>query len=508
MNTESQAIVRKVVIVGGGTAGWMTAAAMGKIFGKTDMDIQLVESDQIGTIGVGEATIPQINLFNRLLELDEDEFVKSTQATFKLGIEFVDWTRIGDSYIHPFGSYGADMEGVPFHHFWLHQHQAGYPHDLSEFCLQSVAAKRNKFQRPIKDARNSPLGHITYAFQFDAILYAQFLRKFAENRGAKRIEGRIVNTALNSETGFVEAVELENGEKVEGDLFIDCSGFRGLLIEQALKTGYDDWSEWLPCNRAVAVPCEREGPATPYTRATARQAGWQWRIPLQHRTGNGHVYCSDYISDDEATSILLNNLEGPALRDPFQLRFTTGMRKKTWNKNVVALGLSGGFMEPLESTSIHLIQTGIARLMTFFPSRSFEQADIDEYNRLTRIEYEYIRDFLVLHYRQTERNDSDFWRHCQNLPVSDHLKRKMSLYEASGRIYREKDELFTDTSWLAVMHGQGLKPRGHHPVVTGLGHQAVFERVESVRSIMNASADHMPDHMDFIRENCAAKEMT
>ena len=504
MKPEAQAIVRKVVIVGGGTAGWMAAAAISKIFGGSGMEIVLVESEQIGTIGVGEATIPQIQLFNRLLELDENEFVRSTNATFKLGIEFVNWTRLGHSYIHPFGFYGADMDGVAFHHFWLNQHQAGYPHDISDFCLQAVAAREGRFQRPLENVRNSPLGLIAYAFQFDAGLYAEYLRRFSESRGAKRTEGRIIDSVLGAENGYVEAVILEDGRKIEGDLFIDCSGFRGLLIEQALHTGYEDWSKWLPCNRAIAVPCERNAPPEPYTRATAHGAGWQWRIPLQHRTGNGHVYCSDFISDDEAEQILLNNLEGPRLRDPFRLKFTTGRRRKAWNRNVVALGLSGGFMEPLESTSIHLIQMGIARLMTFFPTAGFELADIDEYNRLTRTEFEYVRDFLVLHYRQTEREDTPFWRHCRNLPMSDHLKRKISLYEANGRIIREKDELFTESSWLAVMHGQGLVPRGHHPLVTGLGHDEVHERLESVRGVIRASADTMPAHADFIRDNCAA----
>ena len=504
MNKESQSVVKKVVIVGGGTAGWMAAAALSKLFKSAEMKIQLVESTQIGTIGVGEATIPQINLFNRLLELDENEFVKSTSATFKLGIEFVNWTRMGDSYIHPFGSYGIDMDGVAFHHFWLNQHQAGYPHELSNFCLQSLAASQGKFQRPIKEATNSPLGHIAYAFQFDAGKYAHFLHKFAIARGVERVESLITNTRLNPESGFVEAVELENGRSIEGDLFIDCSGFNGLLIEKALNTGFEDWGEWLPCNRAIAVPCEREAPPTPYTRATAHDAGWQWRIPLQHRTGNGHVYCSEYISDDEATSVLMNNLDGPALRDPLYLKYTTGVRKQGWNKNVIALGLASGFLEPLESTSIHLIQTGIARMMTFFPTAGFEQADIDEYNRLTRIEFEYVRDFLVLHYRQNERDDAPFWRFCQNLPMSDHLQRKIALYTANGRIIREKDELFTEASWLAVMHGQGLVPRGHHPVVTALGQQEVYSRMENIRSIMNASADSMPRHEDFIRDNCAA----
>lgn len=501
---ETQSIIKKVVIVGGGTAGWMAAATFSKLLGPSGLEVELVESEQIGIVGVGEATIPQINLFNRLLGLDEDEFLRATYGTFKLGIEFVNWTRLGHSYFHPFGTYGMDMDGVPFHHFWLNQNQAGYAHDLSNFCLQAHAGKQDKFQRPAKGVQNSPLGHIAYAFQFDAALYAKFLRGFSEKRGAKRTEGRIVKTQRDPESGFIRSVVLESGQVIEGDLFIDCSGFRGLLIEQVLNTGYEDWREWLPCDRAIAVPCKREGPPPPYTRATAHSAGWQWRIPLQHRTGNGHVYCSEYMSDDEAESILMNNLEGETLNEPYRLQYITGRRKKAWNKNVVTLGLAGGFLEPLESTSIHLIQTGIARLMTLFPTASFEQADIDEYNRLTRREFEYVRDFLVLHYRQTERDDSAFWRHCQNLPMTEHLQRKIALYEANGRIYREKDELFTETSWLAVMHGQGLVPRGHHPVVTGLGQKEVFERMEGMRSIMNASADHMPSHEDFIKENCSA----
>jgi tryptophan halogenase len=505
MSDDSSSMIRQVVIVGGGTAGWMAAAALGKLMAPQGLKIKLIESETIGTIGVGEATIPQITLFNRLLGLDENDFVRETQATYKLGIEFVNWTRLGDRYFHPFGNYGADMDGIPFHHFWLQQHQKGYEHTLSEFCLQEVAAKRGKFMRPDKSMMNSPLGHIAYAFQFDATQYAKYLRAFAEGQGVERIEGLIEDTTLNGDTGFVESVTLKNGSIVEGDFFIDCSGFRGLLIEQALKTGYEDWSSWLPCNRAIAIPCESDGELTPYTRSTAHTAGWQWRIPLQHRTGNGHVYCEEFMSTDEATSVLLNNLEGKPLKDPFPLKFTTGMRKKCWNKNVVTFGLASGFLEPLESTSIHLIQTGIARLMTLFPTRDFPQADIDEYNRATRVEYEYVRDFLVLHYRQTERDDSEFWRHCQTLPKSEHLERKYALYEANGRIVREKDELFTETSWLAVMHGQGLVPKGHHPIASALGDTEVHARLEQLRDIVNASADHMPSHVDFIRENCAAE---
>ncbi|MEO0575955.1 MAG: tryptophan halogenase family protein [Pseudomonadota bacterium] len=498
--------IRNVVIVGGGTAGWMAAAAIGKLLGQRGINIRLIESDAIGTVGVGEATIPQITLFNRLLGIDEDAFMRETQATFKLGIEFVNWTRLGQSYFHPFGNYGADMDGVHFHHFWLHQQQQGATQPLGDYCLQEIAARESRFTRPDKQQRNSPLGHIAYAFQFDAGLYAQYLRRFSEQNGVERIEGDIVDVTQRNADGFVESVTLRDGTVIGGDLFIDCSGFRGLLIEQTLKTGYDDWSQWLPCNRAVAVPCEAGDGLPPFTRSTAHTAGWQWRIPLQHRIGNGHVYCDGYMDSDEATTLLLDNLDGAPTREPIHLRFTTGMRKRSWHRNVVALGLSAGFMEPLESTSIHLIQTGIARLMTLFPTRDFAQADIDEYNRATRQEYEYIRDFLVLHYRQTERDDSAFWRHCQNLPLSDNLTRKLALYRANGRIVRDKDELFTETSWLAVMHGQGVTAQGHHPVVTSLGNAEVSARLQQLHDIVAASAKTLPTHRAYIEAHCAAHQ--
>lgn len=496
--------ISQIVIVGGGTAGWMTAAALSKILADHDVTIRLVESETIGTVGVGEATIPQISLFNRMLGIDENEFLRETNGTFKLGIEFVDWRRKGHAYIHPFGSYGSDMDGVMFHHFWLNARQRGYDRPLSDFCLQVRAAKESKFMRPVAEARNSPLGHIAYAFQFDANLYARYLRRYAEERGVERIEGRIVDSTLDSETGFVRSVRLEDGRSLEAEFFVDCSGFRGLLIEQAMKTGYDDWSAWLPCNRAIAVPCEKVGDPLPYTRATAREAGWQWRIPLQHRTGNGHVFCDGFTDEDTALDTLMSNLDGAALRDPIHLRFLTGRRKKFWNRNVLAIGLSAGFMEPLESTSIHLIQSGIARLMTMFPDTGFNEADIEEYNRLTGIEYEYVRDFLVLHYRQTERDDTEFWRHCQTLPLSDHLARKIELFRSNGRVSREKDELFNETSWLAVMEGQGIEPQGHHPLVTGLGAAEIDARLKHIMSVVDASASHMPSHAEFIAQNCAA----
>ena len=498
--SEAQTPISKVVIVGGGTAGWMAAAALARLMSNKGLSITLVESEAIGTVGVGEATIPQITLFNRLLDLDEDAFIKATQATYKLGIEFVDWTRKGERYFHPFGNYGADMEGVAFHHFWLHQQQTGHAPPLGEFCLQEIAAHEGRFMRPDKSQRNSPLAFIAYAFQFDASLYARFLRTFAEQYGVQRIEGRISHVQQDAETGHIRSVQLEDGQQIDGELFIDCSGFRGLLIEQTLSAGYDDWSRWLPCNRAVAVACEREQAPQPFTRSTARDAGWQWRIPLQHRTGNGHVFCDGFIEEQQAIDTLLNNLEGAPLSDPRPLRFTTGIRRQAWKHNVVSLGLAAGFLEPLESTSIHLIQTGIARLMTLFPTRQFDQADIDEYTRATRTEYEYVRDFLVLHYRQTERDDTAFWRHCQSLPVSDHLQRKLELYAANGRIVRERDELFTETSWLAVMHGQGVVPRGHHPVVTGLGDAEIQARLQEMHAVVRNAANVMPTHAQFLSD--------
>lgn len=497
--------ISKILIVGGGTAGWMTAAALSKLLGPQGPRIQLVESEQIGTVGVGEATIPQISLFNRMLGLDEDDFLKRTQGTFKLGIQFENWRRNDHRYFHPFGSYGSDMDGVMFHHFWLHARQRGHSTDLSSYCLQAVAADENRFLRPVSNARNSPLGHIAYAFHFDAGLYAAFLRDYSEARGVERIEGRVCDHTLNPQTGHVTRVSLEDGQSLDADLFIDCSGFRGLLIEQALQTGYEDWSHYLPCNSALAVPAEHIGDPVPYTRSIAGRAGWQWRIPLQHRMGNGHVYCTGFTSDDAAHDDLISSLSGTPLRDPIQLRFVTGRRRKAWNRNVVALGLASGFLEPLESTSIHLIQSGIARLMTLFPHQGFDPAEIEEYNRLTEIEYAYIRDFLVLHYRQTERDDTDFWRHCQSLPVSDHLQRKIDLYAGNGRVSRERDELFNETSWLAVMHGQGIEPRGHHPLVTALGEAEVDARLHQILGVVRESANHMPTHSDFIRKNCASE---
>lgn len=499
--------IRKIVIVGGGTAGWMSAATLAKILTTKFCEVILIESDEIGIIGVGEATIPQMATFNRMLELDEDEFVRETKGTFKLGIQFRDWGRKGHVYFHPFGSYGLNMEGVSFHAHWLRLHQRGEAPRLDEWSLSAIAGERGKFMRPF-DAGNSPLTNIAYAYHFDAGLYARFLRKYAESRGIKRKQGKIVDVNLRGEDGFVRSVKLDDGSEVEADFFIDCSGFRGLIIEQALKAGYDDWSNYLPCNRAIAVPCESVEEITPYTRSTAHTAGWQWRIPLQHRIGNGHVFCSEYMSDDEAAATLLGNLDGKPMADPRVIPFTTGRRKQSWVKNCVSLGLAAGFLEPLESTSIWLVQSGLSRLMTMFPDRTFQQADIDRYNRIVTNEYEIVREFLVLHYKATERNDSPFWDYCRNMAVPDRLAEKIRVFTAYGRTFRENDELFNDTSWFAVMIGQLMKPRTYDPVADIMPLAETRRRLKHIAEAVHNSAEYMPTHKDFIREHCAAEELS
>ncbi|MDB5692414.1 MAG: tryptophan halogenase [Alphaproteobacteria bacterium] len=501
--------IRKVVIVGGGTAGWMAAAALSRTMGAVPgLTIELVESEEIGTVGVGEATIPQIVLFNNLLGIDEDDFVRATNATYKLGIEFRDWTRIGHRYVHPFGFYGIDMMGVEFHHHWLKGLALGDDHPLDLYSLSVVAGLEGRFDRPRPDQPNSPLSRLGYAFQFDASLYARYLRSLSESQGVVRTEGRIVDVARNHESGFIEAVVLESGARIEGDLFIDCSGFRGLLIEQVLKAGFEDWSAWLPCDRAYAVPCESSADMQPLTRSTARPAGWQWRIPLQHRTGNGYVYSSAHISDDEAAATLLANLDGAPLADPRPLRFLAGHRKKAWVKNVVALGLAGGFLEPLESTSIHLVQTGIARLMTLFPTRNFDQFEIDRYNALTEREYIDIRDFLVLHYKATERDDSPFWDYCRTLEPPEGLAYKLEMFRRNGRVFREHEELFTETSWLSVMVGQGIRAGGYHPTADTLSDAETLKRLAHIREVVANTAQLMPVQAEFLRAHGSASNLS
>ena len=498
--------VSEIVIVGGGTAGWMTAAALSKVLTRS-YSIRLVESEDIGTIGVGEATIPMIKLYNTALDLDENQFVRETMGSFKLGIEFVNWGRLGDSYIHGFGKIGQDLGLVPFYQYWLKMHQAGKATPLDDYSINTYAARHHKFMRAVTDRPNSPLADIGYAYHFDAGLYAKFLRRYAEAHGVVRTEGKVMGVEQNPDNGFVTAITLDSGERIPGQLFVDCSGFRGLLIEQALKTGYVDWTHWLPCDRAVAVPCVRTTPLTPYTRSTARDAGWQWRIPLQHRVGNGHVFSSRHISEDEATAVLMRNLEGEALAEPRVLRFATGKRKKFWNKNVVAIGLSSGFMEPLESTSIYLIQSAIARLTAFFPHNGFEQADIDEFNAHSDFETVKIRDFLILHYHATQRDDTPFWNHVRTMDVPESLQRKMDLFNSNGRIFRDGSELFAEPSWVQVMHGQRMAPRSYHALVDVYPEEKITEFMGNIRGVIANCTRAMPTHEEFIAKHCAAKTM-
>ena len=500
--------IKQIQIVGGGTTGWMAAAALSHVLQNTGISVRLIESEAIGTVGVGEATIPPIITFNEMLGLDENEFVKETQATFKLGIEFVDWARLGHSYIHPFGDFGIDFDVIPFYQYWVRQSLAGYGKDLFDYSLMVHACKQGKFMRALKDRPKSALAGINYAYQFDAGRYGAFLRRYAEAKGVERIEGKVTNVTQNPETGFVESLMTDDGRVLEADFFIDCSGFRGLLIEGALETGYEDWSRWLPANRAVAVGCEKVGDPLPYTKATAREAGWQWRIPLQHRTGNGHVYCSEFMDDEKAANVLLESLDAPALGDPKFLQFTTGRRKKFWNKNVLALGLAAGFMEPLESTSIHLVQTSLARLLAHFPDKSFNSYDIDGFNTRTALEYERVRDFLVLHYTATERTDTEFWRHCQTIEKPPHLIQKIHQFQGAGRILESHLDLFSPASWLAVMYGQGVKPQGYNPLAKKVSHEKLSDVIDQIESAILAGVDFMPSHQDFIDENCRAEMLS
>ncbi len=493
--------IRKIVIVGGGTAGWMAAAGTSRIMGGfPGLEIELVESEAIGTVGVGEATIPQIISFNKMLGIDEAEFVRETHATYKLGIEFVDWLRIGHSYVHPFGSYGIDMLGIEFHHFWLRGQHSGQDIPLDAFSISAMAGKSGKFIHPRADQPNSPLARMAYAFQFDAGRYARFLRKRAEAQGVVRTEGRIVEVLQDGESGFVTGVRLENGKVVEGDLFLDCSGFRSLLLGQTLGIGFTDWSKWLPCDRAIAMPCTLAGKNEPLTRSTAQPAGWQWRIPLQHRIGNGHVYSSAHMEDDEAESILRAGLDGEPLAEPNRIRFTAGHRDRIWDKNVIALGLSGGFLEPLESTAIHLVQSGIARLMILFPSRAFNPKEIERFNKESFADYVDIRDFLVLHYKATERDDSEFWRYCRNLAPPDGLREKLELFRSSGRIIREHNELFTEASWLAVMVGQGVEAGGYHPAAALLEEEETRRRLGHIRDTVAQTVSRMPTQDEYLAQ--------
>lgn len=476
----------------------MAAAVLAKIFKASDHSITLVESDQIGTVGVGEATIPPINLFNHIIGVTMQDLLRETEATIKLGIEFRDWRKLGHSYFHPFGAFGASMNGIGFPQYWMRAESEGFDLQLSDFNIETSAAYQGKFDNRPPAEKTTPT--INNAYHFDAFLYAAFLRRNAEKNGVRRIEGMVNEVHQHPLTGYITGFNLADGQLVEGDFFIDCSGFRGKLIEETLKTGFDDWSQWLPCNRAIAVGCERVDPLLPYTRSTARKAGWQWRIPLQHRTGNGYVYCDQYISEDEATHELLQNLDAPTVNEPRLIKFTTGHRRKTWNKNVVALGLAGGFMEPLESTSIHLVQGVLTRLLSYFP-RATPVSDwaMDNFNTEVIAEFSGIRDFLVAHYSITERNDTPFWQYCANMPIPDSLKARLDAFENEGALNEAPFDLFKQTSWFAVLTGQGFMAKTYHPVADALPKDVLLGRMNDLRTLFGKRVASMPDHEQFIR---------
>ncbi len=498
----SDSRIRNVVIVGGGTAGWMAAAALSATMGE-QLRIRLIESDEIGTVGVGEATIPAIRLFNGLVGIDEDQFLRATQGTFKLGIEFQNWGRIGESYMHGFGQIGQSLDLIEFWQYWLRGRREGVAAVLGKYSFNQAAARAGRFAR-VGRIPNTQLDGISHAFHFDASLYARFLRDLATRSGVERIEGRIVSTNLDPGTGFVRSVVLASGAEHEAELFIDCSGFGGLLIEQTLETGYVDWSHWLPCDRAIAMPTTNVGALRPYTQSIAHTAGWQWRIPLQSRTGNGHVFSSAWMSEDEATRILLDTVEGEPIADPRTIAFKTGMRRKAWNRNVVALGLSSGFLEPLESTSIHLVQNGIARLISHFPDRGFAQANVDAYNRRIAYDYERIRDFIILHYTANQR-DEPFWRAVREMELPGSLQDKIDLFRATGRIFREQEELFTEVGWLQVLVGQNIEPETYHPLADMLSHEDLAGFLSDLETIVSAPASRLPTHEEFIAQHCAAE---
>ena len=490
--------IKKIVVVGGGTAGWMAAALLKKVLGNT-ITLELVESDAIGAIGVGEATIPPIQHVNSVLGFNEAEFLKKTGATLKLAIRFENWKSQGQSYYHTFGAPGQSRPFCHFHHYWLRAKTLGDVPSIWDFDLNYLAAKNNKFAKV--DARSNSM-EFPYAYHFDASLYAKFLRELSEAMGVTRTEGLVEEVKVNAQNGSVEKLRLNNGKTVEGDFFIDCSGFRGLLIQQTLNAGYDDWSHWLPCDRAIAVPSQRFDTTLPFTRSIAHSAGWQWRIPLQHRNGNGLVFSSSHYSDDEAQALLLGNLESERLADAKVISFRTGRRRKQWSKNVLAVGLSSGFLEPLESTSIHLIQSAVVRLLKLFPHNGVTDALVEEYNTQSKREYEQIRDFIILHYHLNERDDSDFWRDLRRMDIPDSLSHKIELFRSCGIIVREQEDLFTESSWLQVMMGQGIMPRDYHPFADKMSEQELHAFLNQLLAIKSGPVMQMPSHDAFLEKYC------
>ena len=488
--------IQNVVIVGGGSAGWITASLLAKVLGKV-LNISLVESEQIGTVGVGEATIPPIINFNNALGISETEFLKATNGTIKLGIEFDNWGQQNDSYMHAFGEIGKNFPFCDFHHFYTKSKQCGSIASFWDYSLNYQAAKHNKFAN-VSKIEGTNLPGISYAYHFDAGLYAQFLRKFSENLGVKRIEGMVKQVKQNHQTGFVEHLLLADGREIEGDLFIDCTGMAALLIEKTLNVGFDDWSHWLPCDSAIAVPSESVENIAPYTRAIAHESGWQWQIPLQHRTGNGLVYSSRHLTDDAAKALLLDSLPGKSLAEPKVIRFKTGRRRKQWHKNVISIGLSSGFFEPLESTSLHLIQTAAIRLLKFFPHNGIQSEEVAEFNQQAKAEYISIRDFIILHYKLTTRDDSAFWRQCQQMDIPESLQEKLTLFKKTGKIFCQQGDLFTDIAWKQVMIGQGNMPQDHHPLVDSLTREQIEELMANLKTLINRTVEKMPSHQEFL----------
>ena len=487
--------IREMVIVGGGTAGWMTAAAAGRFLAAGGRRIRLVESEAIGKVGVGEGTIPPMLEFNQMLGIPEPGFLAETKGTYKLGIDFVGWGAEGERYFHPFGHIGSSLDGVAFHQLWLKYRDREGIGPIVAYSMSTLAALNGRFAPPSQDPR-SPVSTIAYAFHLDAGLYAAMLRRYAEARGIERVEGRIVDVERDPESGHVTAVRLDDGRSVHGELFIDCSGFRSLLLGQSLEVPFEDWSHWLPCDRAMAVPSERTQPLLPYTRSTAHSAGWQWRIPLQHRTGNGHVYSSAHISDDEAERVLRTNLDGKPIGSVNRLSFTAGRRARAWDRNVVAVGLSAGFLEPLESTAIYLIQHGIQKLFSLFPDKRFTGVERDEYNRVMSDSYEAVRDFIILHY-QASRRPEPFWSDVRSVPMPDSLRRKIDLFADKGRVFRYKDELFELPSWISVMLGQGIIPIGYDPMADSLPEAEVVKAVTDLRAAYRRTALSLPPYDTF-----------
>lgn len=491
----------RVVVVGGGTAGWMTAAALARLL-PNHCDVTLVESEAIGIVGVGEATLPHIKAFNDRLGIEEAEFMAATRATFKLGIEFRDWGRVGDRYLHPFARFGRDVADVGFHHFWVRAtHEGLSDGDFQDYSLPVAMSRHNRFAHPASDTSRIDAG-FGYAYQFDANLYAPYLRRLAERAGALRIEGRIIGVERAAESGSIEAVRLDDDRRVAGDLFIDCSGFRALLLGEALGEPFNDWSHWLPCDRALAVPSTTEGGITPFTSAIAMPAGWRWRIPLQHRTGNGYVHASAFVEEQSAMDALLGAIDGTPLAEPRLLRFQAGRRSRSWVGNCLAIGLASGFLEPLESTSIYLIQVAITALVELFPEQRIADVDRDAFNRTLGLEYDRVRDFLILHYHATERSDSPFWNTMRTMAVPDSLSERIDLFRARGRIEPYAQGLFLEPSWLAVLIGQGIVPDSHDARADATHPKRLAQALAGMRAQIAEAIGAMPDHDHYLARYC------